>query len=451
MPRMLFDGDFPGNVRDLFQWHERPGAIERLLPPWQNARILSSENSLKPGSKVVVQIKAGPLPLKWEVEHVDYTPPTLFSDQQIKGPFRQWTHHHHFSPTPTEATHLQDDIEFESPLSGVVKTELKRAFRYRHDQLRIDLQRHQLFSTFPKLRIAISGSSGLIGTQLASFLSTGGHEVLHLVRCPAQNSHQISWEPLHGTIETEKLEGIDAVIHLAGAGIADGRWTQARKKMLRQSRIQGTRLLAQSLAELSRPPKVFISMSGAGHYGYSDFTTTFTENHSPADDFLATLTVDWEKSTAAATQAGIRTVIFRTPMVLTARGGALGKMLPPFLMGAGGKIGSGTQPMSWVALDDLLGIFLFALYTETLNGPVNVSVPSVPTNREFTQVLGKVLRRPTIAPLPGFVVKMLFGEMGQALLLGGQEIDSSKLTTAGFSFLWGNLEQALRHELGRQL
>lgn len=450
-----FAGEFPGTAQEVFQWHANPGAFDRLNPPWDSVEIVKPISSLESGSTGALKMKLGPIPLTWNVEHVEYQPPELFSDRQTKGPFKSWHHFHHFEEVDSATTRIRDEIHFTAPFGALsnsfIHSKLERLFKYRHQQCRIDLIRHQAFKGQNKLRVAISGASGLVGQQLTCFLSTGGHEVLQLVRRPAFKPNEISWDPVRGVIEHEKLEGLDAVIHLAGANIGDGRWNERRKKILTSSRVDSTSLLANTLASLKDPPKTFISMSGAGRYGFQDYETIFSESDEAAKDFLAQLTVDWEQSTSAASQAGIRTVILRAPVVLTARGGALTKMLPPFFMGAGGKIGSGKQPMSWVALDDLLGIFLHAIQTPSLSGPVNVNAPTVPTNLEFTKTLGRVIKRPTIAPLPGFVVTTLFGEMGQALLLGGQRLDSNKLLQSGFEFMWPDLESALRHELGRTL
>ena len=452
MTVLEFVGEVPGTTQEVFRWHENPGAFDRLPPPWESIEVLQAVDSLRNGSKGVLRMKVGPIPITWKTEHTDYTPPSLFVDKQTQGPFKSWTHYHHFEPLSDTTTKILDEIHYEAPLSffsnTFVQKKLHRLFRYRHQQCRIDLQRHQEFASKPKLRIAITGASGLVGKQLVCFLSTGGHEILQLVRRPALAANEISWNPDEATLEADKLEGVDAVIHLAGANVGASRWTKSRKELLRSSRINSTSLLATTLSKLKNPPKTFISMSGSGHYGYQDYDTAFNESHPPADDFLARLTVDWEANTAPASDAGIRTVMFRTPVVLTARGGALTKMLPPFLMGAGGKIGSGKQPMSWIALDDLLGIFLFALHKESLSGPLNIGASHIPTNLEFTKTLGKVLKRPTIAPLPAFVVKTLFGEMGESLLLGGQKLDSSRLLDSGFKFAWPDLEVTLRHELG---
>ncbi len=299
------------------------------------------------------------------------------------------------------------------------------------------------------LRIAVTGSSGLIGTRLAAFLAACGHHVRRVVRRPPDpDADEISWDPTTGRIDAAALEGVDCVVHLAGESIAAGRWTQARKDAIRTSRVAGTRLLSETLAKLAKPPRTLIAASAIGYYGDRG-DETLTEDSPPGTGFLADVCRQWEAATEPAKQAGIRVVNLRIGVVLSAVGGALAKMLTPFKLGLGGVVGSGRQYMSWITLDDLVAAVHHLIVTDDVSGPVNAVSPNPVTNREFTKTLGGVLHRPTILPLPAPVVRLLFGEMGQALLLAGTRAVPTKLQAAGFEFSHPRLEGALRHDLGK--
>jgi uncharacterized protein (TIGR01777 family) len=298
------------------------------------------------------------------------------------------------------------------------------------------------------LRIAIGGASGLIGSALTAFLASHRHRVVPLVRrSPPTAVSEIYWDPASGEIDAPALEGCDAAVHLGGTNIAGGRWTKQRKGAIRDSRIESTRLLSETLAQLKEPPRTFICASATGYYGDRG-DELLTEESPPGEGFLADVCRAWEAAAEPARQAGIRVVNLRTGIVLSSKGGALARMLPAFRKGLGGVVGSGRQYMSWIALNDLVRVIDFLVTASGLAGPVNAVAPNPVTNREFTRILGRLLRRPTIFPLPGFAVRTLFGEMGQALLLEGNRVRPDKLERAGFSFHHRNLEEALRSELG---
>jgi len=281
------------------------------------------------------------------------------------------------------------------------------------------------------------------------FLTTGGHEVLRLVRRPPRGEDEVRWDPAGGAIDAEALEGLDAVVHLSGENVAGGRWTDARKARLRDSRIGSTRLLASTLASLKRPPKVLLSTSAIGYYGSQD-DRWLTETSPDDDDFLGRLAVDWEAAAAPAAEAGIRVVHPRLGLVLSPVGGALGKMLLPFRAGLGGVVGPGTQYMSWVAMDDVLGAFHHAMVHEDIEGPLNVVSPEPVTNREFTKTLGRVLGRPTLTPAPAFALRLALGEMADATLLSSTRVRPAILEATGYAFRFPTLEGALRHLLGKE-
>ena len=292
------------------------------------------------------------------------------------------------------------------------------------------------------MRILISGSHGLVGTALINSLEAEGHEIFRLVRRYPESEAEIEWSPDRYSIALARIEGFDAVVNLAGESIAEGRWTDEKKRRIRESRVKGTKLLGDALANLASPPKTFICASAIGYYGNRG-DEILSETSAPGDDFLAQVCVEWEKATGLATEKGIRVVNARFGVILDANGGALKKMLPPFRMGVGGKIGSGKQWMSWIALADVVGALNFAVVTESLRGPINFVAPNPVTNAEFTRTLGKVLSRPTLFPIPAFAVRLLFGEMGEALLLGGQRVTPERLKSTGYQFQYSQLEPGL--------
>lgn len=296
------------------------------------------------------------------------------------------------------------------------------------------------------MKILIGGSHGLVGTALIKSLEAEGHEIFRLVRHAPTSKTEVEWSPDRYSIALARIEGFDAVVNLAGESIAEGRWTDEKKRRIRESRVKGTKLLGDALANLTVPPKTFVCASAIGYYGNRG-DELLTETSAPGDDFLAKVCADWEEATALATEKGIRVVNARFGVILDTNGGALKKMLPPFRMGVGGRIGSGKQWMSWIALDDVIGGIKFALANESVKGPVNFVSPNPVTNAEFTKTLGKVLSRPTIFPIPAFAIKLMFGEMGEDLLLGGQRVAPARLAGGGFEFSYAQLEAALGHML----
>ncbi len=297
------------------------------------------------------------------------------------------------------------------------------------------------------MHIAVSGSSGMVGSALISFLTREGHRVTRLVRKAAAGD-DVAWDSAQGVKDLPRLEGVGAVAHLAGENIAAGRWTAARKEEIRRSRVEGTRRLCESLARLSRRPKALVSASAIGFYGNRG-DEILKEDSAPGSDFLAQVCREWEAATEPASGAGIRVVYLRFGMILSPAGGALKKMLLPFKLGAGGRIGSGAQFMSWVAIDDAVCAIHHAIVTESLLGAVNAVAPRPVTNAEYTRTLARVLSRPAIAPMPAFAARLAFGEMADALLLASQRVMPTRLQASGYKFRYPELEGALRHLLGR--
>ncbi len=293
------------------------------------------------------------------------------------------------------------------------------------------------------MRIAISGSSGLVGSALVRALESRGDAVLRLVRRDAGSENEIRWDPAAGVKSSQAVEGLDAVVHLAGAGIADKRWSDARKHLLVSSRVDATRVLVESLGALARPPRRFLGASAIGFYGDRG-DEILDEKSARGGGFLADLCVAWEIEARAAELWAERTYVLRTGIVLSRAGGALPKMLPPFRLGVGGVLGSGAQYMSWISVDDEVGAILHLLESQLPDGAVNLTAPTPVTNREFTRALGSALNRPTIFPVPALAVRTLFGQMGEEALLGSQRVSPAALESDGYSFRHTELPAALR-------
>jgi uncharacterized protein (TIGR01777 family) len=306
------------------------------------------------------------------------------------------------------------------------------------------------------LRILISGSTGMIGSALAGALRQRGHDVAGLVRPATQirtsgtetgsKSPAVNWDPEAGTLD-QRADGADAVVHLAGASIAEGRWTTARKRVLRDSRVAATNNLIDSLKKLARPPQIFIGASAIGFYG-DRADEELTESSTPGSDFLADVTRQWETASLRASEFGARAVALRIGIVLDKNGGALPQIVLPFRFGAGGRLGSGRQWMSWLALEELLAMIQFALTASSLTGPANAVAPHPVRNADFTKVLARILHRPAIFPAPAFALRLALGEMADALLLGSQRVLPKKFESLGYKFLLPDLESALRAVLG---
>lgn len=297
------------------------------------------------------------------------------------------------------------------------------------------------------MKILVTGASGLVGAAIVRNLSARSVEVLELVRnAPKDKRREIRWNPSKGIEDTGRLEGLDAVIHLAGEPIAEGRWTEEKKRRIRESRVQGTKILSEALAGLEHKPQTLLSASAVGFYGARG-DEVLTEESAPGNDFLAEVCREWEEATVAAARAGIRVVQMRFGVILNSKGGALKKMLTPFKLGLGGRLGSGEQYMSWIALDDVVGVVDHLLEKSELREPVNVVAPNPVTNREFTHALGEALSRPTLFPVPKFALRLAFGEVADVALLASQRVEPARLKESGYVFKFPELKDALRHIL----
>jgi hypothetical protein len=295
------------------------------------------------------------------------------------------------------------------------------------------------------MKILVSGATGLVGRHLVPFLRENGHEVFSLVRQAPNNEGEIQWNAETGIVESElkKIENFDAVVHLAGAGIADERWTKERKRIIRDSRVVGTRVLVDSLQKLENPPRAFVSASAIGYYGDRK-DEILNEDSPPGKDFLSGVGVEWEAEANKAADFGARVVRLRIGIVLSTEGGALKEMLTPFKMGVGGAVGKGQQFVSWIHLRDLIRVIQFALENENLNGAVNATAPNPVRNAEFAEKLGVALHRPSLVPVPAFALRLMFGELADALLLSSARVVPEKLLANNFQFEFERIEDALQ-------
>jgi uncharacterized protein (TIGR01777 family) len=442
----------PVPAADAFAWHERDGALERLSPPWERVRVLEKHGTIHDGDRVVLSV-AGTLGMAIEHVHRDFVAGRSFRDEQVRGPFARLCHTHEVLPDGPRACVLEDRLEYALPLGGLgralaggmVRRRLTRMFAYRHETLRRDLIRHAEVRARPRVRVAIPGASGRLGRALAAFRSRGGHVVLRLGR-RRPGPGELAWDPARGELDAAVLEGVDAVVHLAGETVG-ARWTPARKQRIVDSRVDGTRLIAQACAARARPPRVLVSASAIGIYGIAA-PGIVDEASPPGEDFLAEVCRRWEAAAEPA-RAVTRVVNLRLGVVLTPAGGALAAMLPAFRAGVGGPAGSGRQVTSWVSLDDTLAAILRVLFDDTLAGPVNVVAPNPVTSAELAATLGRVLRRPAALRVPAAAIRLAFGELGELGVLGGVRVDPRRLRDAGFAFDDPTLEPWLRRVLGR--
>ena len=455
MERFVASSRFDVGPAELFGWHGRKGAIERLIPPWERVVVEEATGALA-DARVVFRMRGPFGPMRWIAQHKDFVAGRQFRDEQVKGPFSKWVHTHTVDEGPAGGSTLTDEIDYQLPLGrigawaggGMVRRRLGAMFAFRHRRTHEDLDRHARFAGVPRLRIAVTGATGFVGSSLSAFLTTGGHEVVPVGR--RAGTAGVRWDPALGTIDTKGLEGVDAVVHLAGENVGDRRWSAARKKALIESRVASTRLLVKTLLALPNRPRVLVCASAVGFYGDRG-DDLVDETSAGGSGFLADLVRAWEAEGRPAANSGIRVVHLRFGVVLGAGGGALRSMLAPFRLGLGGPMGGGRQWMSWIALDDVVGAIHDAVLDERFTGPINVTAPVAVRQREFASCLGSVLRRPAFAPMPGFAAKLAFGERAKELLLASARVEPRRLAELGFRWNQGDLEDALRFQLGRIL
>ncbi|MBS1991197.1 MAG: TIGR01777 family oxidoreductase [Cyanobacteria bacterium SZAS LIN-3] len=450
----------------VFRWHERDGAFERLSPPWLDVDCVERSGGIRNGSRVVLLVKKGPLAIPWVLGHKDYVQDQHFVDYQIAGPFQSWQQIHQVAASQAgpEESDLIDRAEFRLPMglagsifgSALIKSDLTRLFRYRHALMRRDLGLQKRYGQRP-LRILVSGGSGLVGSQLIPFLTTQGHSVVQLVRSAPDAANnvpsveKIVWDPESKSISVDLPGNLDGAVHLGGYNVAQSNWTPGVKRTIEDSRVNSTEYLVSLFARMESPPPVFVCASAMDFYGDRG-SEPVTEDSGGGEGFLATVCKRWEEAASRAADPALglnmRVVNLRISGVLHPKGGVLGKLLPVFRAGAGGPVGTGAQYFSWISMDDMLGCIYHALVEESVRGPLNAVAPHCLTNKEFGATLGRVLHRPALVPLPETAVRVMFGEMGEALLLASRRLLPQKLKQTGYQFLDPELGEALKYMLG---
>lgn len=442
---------------EVFAWHERVGALERLCPPWEKVEVLEATGGVRDGARVTVRSKVGPCWTRWEVEHRDYVAGKQFRDVQMSGPFARWEHLHRVEADGADACRLTDEIVYRLPGGAagrwfggrLARNKIDRLFRWRHATTRADneLAVQRLRQGRPG-RVLIAGASGLVGRALIPFLTTQGHTVVRLVRRAARNSGEISWDPAKGILDPTALAGVNAVVNLAGVNVGEGRWTPARRAAIMASRVQSTRTLVEAMRRAVHRPEVFVCASATGIFGERG-AEILTEQSAEGRGFLVEVCQAWEAEARAAETLGVRTVRARFGVVLTPAGGALAKLLPVFRLGLGGRIGSGTQWMSWISVADVVGAIEHAMAVRACAGAMNFTAPEAVTNAEFTARLGAVLRRPTVCAVPAIALRAALGEMAQETILVSARAEPERLLATGYRFRDPELSGALRAVLGR--
>ena len=437
-------------VDEVFAWFARPGAFVRLSPPWQPARLRSQSTSLADGC-AVLQLPGG---LTWVAQHDPeaYAPPHRFADRLVRrglsslpvAAVLRWNHTHEFAEAGASQTQVIDRVD--TPLGSRI---LRPMFVYRHQQLADDLASHRWAADLGAVpsTIAVTGASGLVGSALSAFLSSGGHRVIRLVRREPRGPDERCWDPLDPS--PGLLVGVGAVVHLAGEPIA-GRFTAAHKRAIWDSRIEPTRRLAAAAAETKDGPRVFVSASAIGFYGADRGSEPLTETSAQGEGFLAEVVAEWEAAARPAADAGIRVASIRTGIVQSPRGGTLRLYRPLFSVGAGGPIAGGQQWTSWIDIDDLVDVYHRAIFDERVSGPVNAVAPNPVLGVEYARTLGRVLRRPAFFPVPSLAPRVVLGTEGSAELAeASQNVHPGALEALGHDFRRSDLESSLRHQLGR--
>ena len=432
---------FDAPIEEVFSWHARPGAIRRLLPPWQPVKVAQEAYSLEDG----VAVLSMPAGISWRARHepTGYVAGRRFTDvldTAVLGQALAWRHVHSFAELPGDRTQLTDEVRTRLP-----DRFLEQMFGYRARQIVGDLAAHGRWgtSTQQRLTVAMTGSSGLVGSALSAMLTTGGHTVVSLVRGDTGPEAR-RWDPLDPA--EDLLEGVDAIVHLAGAPIA-GRFSQSHKDAIYDSRVTPTRLLAQLAARSG--VKSFVSASAIGIYGADRGDEELTETSGRGDGFLADVVDAWEAAADAAAGGDTRVVKVRTGIVQSPNGGALALLRPLFASGLGGRLGSGRQWMAWIGLDDLLDVYLHSLMDDAIDGPMNAVAPGAVRNTDYTATLAKVLHRPAVLPVPPIGPRVLLGAEGaREVAAASQRVLPTRLTTLGHPFRHSGLEACLRHCLG---
>lgn len=470
MPR-IFERSvtLPVSAETAFAWHARPGAFERLTPPWQTIEVERQDGGIEDGARVDFRVGRRPLRIRWRARHEGYRPGRAFVDVQDGGPFAFWRHTHRFEAVNDHACVLTDHVEYRLPLERIgggladplIRSMLQTMFMQRHHVTAGDLMMLDRHAHRPRLTVAISGATGFVGSTLSAMLTTAGHRVRRITR-PSSGKGSgegigsdstpapVLWDPHRGVQNPESLRDVDAIVHLAGEPLFSIGWSRDKMNRIRDSRVEGTRVLCESLARMpeGERPSVLVCASAIGYYGNRG-DEVLTESSEVGQGFLAEVCRDWEQATAPAEEAGMRVARARLGVVLDPRGGAMDLMLPIFRLGGGGVLGPGRQWMSWITRDDAASAFLELVMNPDARGPYNLTAPEPVTNRTFTKTLGGVLHRPTVVPVPATAVRLALGEMADEALLASVRAEPAALAGLGFPFRDPELEPALRRLLGK--
>lgn len=473
MPTFEHTSTYPQSRSEVFAWHTRPGAFVRLTPPGTAEVTQGPTDGIREGSRFTLRLSAplvaalgpsvplpglgsGPLGVPWRVVHSEFVEGERFVDEQESGPWGQWRHEHIFDDTPEGGTRITDRVTWQAPgplssltshgpLRTVVETALRELFTYRTEQLRADLALHARASGGP-LTVAVSGSTGLIGTQVRALLTSGGHRVVPMVRGDHAEDGQIAWTPGE-RLDPGAFDGVDAVVNLAGAPIA-GRFTDDHKKAVLRSRLDSTTTICRAIREADDAPRAIVQASAIGFYGPRRPGELLSEDSGVGAGFLADVVRQWEGATLVD-EDRTRAVWLRTGIVLTPAGGALPPQLPLFRMGVGGRLTDPDSHMSWISLDDMARSYVWAL-THEVSGPYNAVADHPVTSAEFAETLGRVLHRPSAVPVPRLGPTAVLGRQGaDEFIETDQNVSSARLRADGFEMTHPRLEQALRHVLLR--
>lgn len=447
---------------EAFAWHDRDGAFGRLAPPFAPAELVEMTDGIRDGSRVTIRLPApvGPMGLTWVAEHSGYREGERFVDDQVKGPFAHWHHEHLFEDAGGEGAFvMRDRVSYRLPMGAlgrlalpIVRPKLEAMFRYRHATLEGDLALHAEHREAARKTVLITGGTGLIGSALASLLTTGGHRVRVLTRGSgrgraAQGAMAYRWDPATGEVDPAALDGVDAVVHLAGEQVFSPRWSGAKRRRILESRVAGTRAIVAAMRASAQPPACLVSASAVGFYGARG-EERVDEAAASGEGFLAEVCRAWEGEARAAEDAGIRTVRARIGVVLTPRGGALGLMAPAAKAGLGARIGGGRQYVPWIGIDDAIGGLYHLVMSEGVSGAVNLVAPGCVRQREFVDTLARVVRRPRVLAAPAWAVRMMLGEVAEEMVLKGCLVEPGVLVASGYRFRHERLDGALYHLLG---
>lgn len=465
--RFTHETRVPQPREKVFAWHERPGALTRLTPPFgggpDQVRQAPSDG-IKPGSEARLGVSVpgtfGTVHLPWTAEHGEWEPPHFFTDRMVNGPLGEWEHRHVFEESPRGGTVVRDEVtvrplpQWAGKLNDLgeraMTPQLERIFAYRDRQLREDLAFHDQHDG-PRLTIAVAGSSGLVGTQVCALLETGGHTVLRMKRGATTGEGVIGWDPARGLLNPRDLEGVDVVVHLGGRSIVT-RFTEQKKREILDSRVDSTALIVRAMGQLpaEKRPRAFVVSSAVGYYGTGRGDEVLTEDSSSGEGFLAEVCREWESAAHGAVAHAVRVVNVRTGLVLSPSGGLLRAQLPLMEAGLSGPLGGGRQWQSWIGLDDMAGAIAHLALTEDAEGPFNVAAPNPQRQKDFAKTVAGVLHRPAVVPTPLAGPKALLGAQAtEELVAASHRVDVSKLLGTGYRFRHEDLRSCAGHLLGR--